>query len=384
MVFSFFRVHLNSFLQEREHLNPGSLVYLPYVIMPMNSASVFLVEFIMSGNRKKKRHLKTSIRRFSRQTLIVVLSVVLIVGLTGYIALLLILKGPSPTFSNMVVSTMWETRRGKAIVNALFTDEEIEAILAKNSTVGSDFSAHVNETDNTEWNIPESEKDDIQVIDVNGSSWKGKLMIVRDPSRIELGVNTEMGDAAAGHNVEEYVSYYGAVAGINAGGFEDPNGQGDGSANYGIVIKDGQIISHNPDYVTVIGFNEQDHLIVGDMTSEQAIEWGITDAVTFGPVLVYDSHALPIQGSGGGLNPRTVIGQKPDGSVLLLVIDGRQTNSIGASYEDCANLMLEYGAMTAANLDGGSSTVMVYNGEIINSVVSMDGDRQVPTAWLVK
>ena len=120
------------------------------------------------------------------------------------------------------------------------------------------------------------------------------------------------------------------------------------------------------------------------MTSEQAIEWGITDAVTFGLVLVYDSHALPIQGSGGGLNPRTVIGQKPDGSVLLLVIDGRQTNSIGASYEDCANLMLEYGAMTAANLDGGSSTVMVYNGEIINSVVSMDGDRQVPTAWLVK
>lgn len=384
MVFSFFRVHLNSFLQEREHLNPGNLVYLPYVIMPMNSASVFLVEFIMSGNKKKKRHLKTSIRRFSRQTLIVVLSVVLIVGLTGYIALLLLLKGPSPTFSNMVVSTMWETRRGKAIVNALFTDEEIEAILAKNSTVGSDFSAHVNETDNTEWNIPESEKDDIQVIDVNGSSWKGKLMIVRDPSRIELGVNTEMGDAAAGHNVEEYVSYYGAVAGINAGGFEDPNGQGDGSANYGIVIKDGQVISHNPDYVTVIGFNEQDHLIVGDMTSEQAIEWGITDAVTFGPVLVYDSHALPIQGSGGGLNPRTVIGQKPDGSVLLLVIDGRQTNSIGASYEDCANLMLEYGAMTAANLDGGSSTVMVYNGEIINSVVSMDGDRQVPTAWLVK
>jgi bla regulator protein BlaR1 len=46
--------------------------------------------------------------------------------------------------------------------------------------------------------------------------------------------------------------------------------------------------------------------------------------------------------------------------------------------------MLEYGAVNAANLDGGSSSVMVYNGEIINNVVSLQGDRTVPTAWLVK
>lgn len=334
--------------------------------------------------KKKKRHLKTRLKRASRQTLVVVISVALILGLTAYIALLMLLKGPSPTFSNMVVATMWETRRGKAVVRALFSDDEIEAILSKNSTAGSQIDAQVTDDDNTDWNIPEDEKDDIQVLDVSGSSWKGKLMIVRDPSRIELGVNTEMGNGSQGYNVEDYCEKYGAVAGINAGGFQDPNGQGDGSANFGLVIKNGEVISNTVNYPCVIGFNEEDHLIVGNMTKDQALEWGITDCVSFGPVLVFDGHTIPIVGNGGGLNPRTIIGQRPDGSILLLCIDGRQTNSIGASYEDCANFMLQQGAMTAANLDGGSSTVMVYNGEIINSVVSMNGDRQVPTAWLVK
>ena len=46
--------------------------------------------------------------------------------------------------------------------------------------------------------------------------------------------------------------------------------------------------------------------------------------------------------------------------------------------------MLEYGAINAANLDGGSSSVMVYKGEIINNIVSMRSDRTVPTAWIVK
>ena len=111
---------------------------------------------------------------------------------------------------------------------------------------------------------------------------------------------------------------------------------------------------------------------------------GMPDAVIFRPVLVYDGHACAITGNGGGLNPRTIIGQRADGAVLLLVIDGRQTSSIGASYEDCINIMLEHNAIVAANLDGGSSSVMYYNGEIINNVVSMNGERLVPTAWVVK
>ena len=194
-----------------------------------------------------------------------------------------------------------------------------------------------------------------------------------------------MDDPTQGYSVMDYVQADGAVAGINAGGFDDPNGQGDGSIPQGIVIKDGQLVAGTETtWGTVAGFNAEHHLIAGDMTGAQALEWGLVDAVTFGPVLVYDGHALPITGTGGGINPRTVIGQRTDGAVLLLVIDGRQPNSLGATYANCQDLMLQYGAVVAVNLDGGSSSVMVYNGEIINSIVSMNSDRSVPTAWLVK
>ena len=160
---------------------------------------------------------------------------------------------------------------------------------------------------------------------------------------------------------------------------------GDGSSPQGIVIHDSKIVFGSPsDYECLIGFNTAHHLIVGNMTGQDALDWGITDAVTFGPVLVYDGHACAITGTGGGLNPRTIIGQRSDGAVLLLVIDGRQTSSLGASYEDCIDIMLENNAVVAANLDGGSSSVMYYNGKIINNVVSMNGERLVPTAWVVK
>lgn len=327
--------------------------------------------------------MKTHLRRAGRQTLVIVLVESLIIGLSGYIALLMLLKGPSPTISDLLISTMWETRRGKAVINLLFTDEEITARLAKNQVLSVD--ANVNEEDYTDYNIPEDEKDDLEIIDVTGSTYKGKLMMVRDPSRIVLGVNVEMEDPTGSYSVLDYAAAEGAIAGINAGGFDDPNGQGDGSIPQGIVIKDGKLVAGTTEtWGTVAGFNSKNHLIVGDMTGQQALDWDLQNAVTFGPVLVYDGHALAITGSGGGINPRTVIGQKADGTVLLLVIDGRQPNSLGATYSDCQDLMLEYGAIVAFNLDGGSSSVMVYNGEIINSVVSMNGDRSVPTAWLVK
>ncbi|WP_102342978.1 phosphodiester glycosidase family protein [Galactobacillus timonensis] len=333
--------------------------------------------------KKKKVHLKTRLKRFGHQTLILILVEALTLGLTGYIALLIVLKGPSQTFSDMVVTTMWETRRGRAVINFMFTDEEIQQMLSKNQVISVD--ANVSDDDTTEFNIPEDEKDDLEIIDIQGSTYKGKLMIVRDPSRIDLGVNLLMEDPTQGYSVLDYVQADGAVAGINAGGFDDPNGQGDGSIPQGIVIKDGQLVAGTETtWGTVAGFNAEHHLIAGDMTGAQALEWGLVDAVTFGPVLVYDGHALPITGTGGGINPRTVIGQRADGAVLLLIIDGRQPNSLGATYANCQDLMLQYGAVVAVNLDGGSSSIMVYNGEIINSIVSMNSDRSVPTAWLVK
>ncbi len=331
----------------------------------------------------KKRVLKASIRRHTKKTGLIVLVVAVTVILNAYIGAMLILRGPSPTFSNLVVSTMMETRRGRGLMHLFFSKEEIEKVSKQNAvsevTVVTDYISD-------DFVIPEDKKDKIDIIDIEGPTYNGKLMIVYDPSRIHLGVNTLMDSShSSGFLVEEYVKAENAIAGINAGGFDDPGGKGDGSIPLGVVIKDGKLIAGKPtDYNKIIGFNKHNRLVVGEMTGEQALEYGITDAVTFMPIFIVNYVPVSITGTGGGLNPRTVIGQREDGAVLLLVINGRQTNSIGASYADCVSIMLEYGAMNAANLDGGSSSVMVYDGNIINNVVSMSGDRAVPTAWIVK
>lgn len=322
-------------------------------------------------------------RRKAKKVFFLTSSFIISLLLSGYCVVLLLLKGPSPTLSNLLISTMMETRRGKAIVHMLFSNEEVDLIMKRNTL---NKTEQVTNNNNEPFVISPDKKNLIEVVDIQGATFKGKLMIVHDPSRISLGVNTLMAtDKQSGFLVEDFIASEHAIGGINAGGFDDPGGKGDGSIPYGIVIKDGKLVNGKPsDYNNVIGFNTANRLIVGNMTAEQALSYDLKNAVTFGPVLIVNYEPVVITGTGGGLNPRTLIGQREDGAVLLMTIDGRQTTSLGASYSDCIELMLKYGAMNAANLDGGSSTVMVYEGKIINSVVSMNGDRRVPTAWIVK
>ena len=332
---------------------------------------------------KKKPKIRKDTKLFTvlQKTYMIAAVFILVAGITGYGVSLILLKGPSTTVSNLLTSTMMETRTLKSIARLFFSEEEMQIIMDRNSV-----SSTTEITDNNgEFIIDEDKKDRIDIIDIKGPTYEGKMMIVYDPSRIELAVNSDIGSGTEGYFVEEYVSAFDAVGGINAGGFDDPNGQGTGGIPYGIVIKDGVLISGDPDsYNSVIGFNEQHKLIVGNMTGNQALEYGLQDAVTFKPIFIVNYVPVEITGTGGGVNPRTVIGQREDGAVLLLVIDGRQTTSLGASYSDCIDIMTEYGAINAANLDGGSSSVMVYDGKIVNNVVSMSGDRKVPTAFVVR
>ena len=98
-----------------------------------------------------------------------------------------------------------------------------------------------------------------------------------------------------------------------------------------------------------------------------------------------NGEGLIKNGSGGwGIAPRTAIGQRADGAVLLLVVDGRHLDSIGASMADLISIMQEYGAINACNLDGGSSTAMVVNGEQLNDGTSVIGSRRIPSAVIVR
>jgi len=129
-----------------------------------------------------------------------------------------------------------------------------------------------------------------------------------------------------------------------------------------------------------VGFDADHIMHVGKLTANDVKEKNIQYGVSFGPVLISNGEPASLT---SGVNPRTAIGQRSDGAVLMLVIDGRQVISLGATYNDLIEIFQEYGAVNACNLDGGSSTLMWFGGDYINNCASVIGIRPVPTTFLV-
>ncbi len=289
-------------------------------------------------------------------------------------------KGPSPTARNEFVSTMTETSALKFIPHIFLSNAEVDEILNGNIIVETD--------ETTDTSVDFTEKDEtaepLELIDIAGPTYSGKLLIVQDPSRVKVACLPYFSEEVDGRTTEGFVKRSGAVAGINGGGFVDTNGFGSGGMPTGIVIKDGKLVCGSSSTVSsVIAFDNNNHLVVGQMSGADALAKGVRDAVSFGPALIINGEPAEVSGSGGGVNPRTVLGQRADGAVLMLVIDGRQAHSLGATYKDCIEVMLQYGAINAGNLDGGSSTTLVYNGEVVNSCAALQGARYIPTAFVV-
>ena len=174
----------------------------------------------------------------------------------------------------------------------------------------------------------------------------------------------------------------------------------------GVVVENGEILYNGPSYGDVmVGFNSDHVLILTDVGGMSASafesyvkENNITDAASFKDVaggninhftkLIVNGEAVELGGKGVGANPRTAIGQCADGTVLFLCTDGRGTGGhLGATGQDLINIMLQYGAVNAANLDGGSSSSLYYEGEYAITSTHMryaDTSRKVPTAFVVK
>lgn len=306
--------------------------------------------------------------------------------ITAYGLIWVICKGPSPSARDLFVTTCMETSFAKLFPPLVLSRGEIAEILEANAVVPT--GAVTNDT--ADFSKPDELKKDpeqaeIEVLDVTGPTYKGKMMIVKDPSRIIVGTPPAFGKEADGIKLDKMVENAGAVAGINAGGFEDDNGVGTGGVPIGIVIRDGKLVFGKETAKTVvIGLDDKNALHVGTMTAREALDKGMRDAVSFGPVLIVNGEPVEFVGNSSGLNPRTAIGQRKDGSVLLLVIDGRQPHSIGATYKDLVDVMQKFGAVNAGNLDGGSSSMLYYNGKLMNTCASLYGPRKISTGFLVR
>ena len=313
--------------------------------------------------------------------------VTILLLLAGFLAMLyMVSKGPSEQIRKLFVISVQETGAPEFLADIFLSEEEIQAITALDDEQGVEISTDTNPVSFADASADESVEGvadrDIEIFDVYGALYKGKMMIVKDPSKVKVGVCNVFDKTKAGLTLLELVAKYGAIAGINGGRYNDDNGFGKGGQPEGIVFSEGELVYGSLDQVyDIYGFDKDNVFICGRMTGRKAVEMGFRDAVTFGPALVVNGKATSYASS--GLNPRTAIGQREDGAVLLLVIEGRQTSSIGASYADLRDIMLEYGAVNAANMDGGMSSSMSYGGEEIVKNCSIKGSRDMPTAFMV-
>lgn len=295
--------------------------------------------------------------------------------------------GPSPAARKLLVSSMLETSAIGFLSVWFLPTEEIPTIQAADKV--ADFDVITNPDliiipeRNSENEDTEKAEKDIEIIKVSGLTYSGTMMIVKDPSRVSVATCKHFGDPnQRGDKILTLLERHNALAGINGGGFYDPNGHGTGSIPLGFVFSQGEFLyDSEKGEDLIIGFDKNDKLIVGNMTGKEAQALGIRDALTYGPALIINGEKQDVS---SGLNPRTAIGQRSDGAVLLLVVDGRQANSLGASYADLIDIMDQHGAINAANLDGGSSSIMIYEGETISHPSALLGDRYMPACFMVE
>lgn len=222
----------------------------------------------------------------------------------------------------------------------------------------------------------------IIICKVTGEGYVGRLAIVRDPEQVGLALASDYG--SAGDRAADIASDNDALLAINASGFYDPNGSGNGGVAHGVVISKGK--SYNGDAVggsyKTIALDKKNRLNIGQYSDLS----NFRDAVEFKPALIIDGEQVVSGSAGWGVQPRSAIGQNKDGTLYLLVVDGRAPGySIGTTIGECAQILSQYGAVQACNLDGGSSSIMVYNGREISrpSAANKTQGRHIPDAFVV-
>ncbi|MGL5677768.1 MAG: phosphodiester glycosidase family protein [Cellulosilyticaceae bacterium] len=337
-----------------------------------------------------------------------------ILGLSSFYVV--VLSGLFPGVQELWVTTAMTTLDHKWLATSFIDDDTVDAIMKRNYVDDTGYQTEtslvsvpvVNEMvdQEVEGQKPTAQSKEEVVLDmyveaegytlleegiytkeVKGATWAGNLMLIKDPSRVEL-THTKY-QFEKGQTVKQMVADQGARAGINGGGFVDgPNYDSNGGLPAGLLMKDGIVINPKEDNGakhSVIGLNKEHILVLGKMTIKEALEAGIQDCVTFSPFLIVNGDPIIKEGNGGwGIAPRTALGQRANGEIIFLVIDGRQpTHSIGVDIRVLQDVLMSEGCINGAMVDGGSSTVMVYKDTFVNKP-SLGKERWINNAWIVK
>ncbi len=225
-------------------------------------------------------------------------------------------------------------------------------------------------------------KEGVLLVRIEGSGYKGVLAILKDASKMRCCAAEHIG--GYGELLEDFVPRCNGIIGINASGFYDPEGVGNGGTIDGLAVCEGKEYGYHVTYGRKrVEFRTDDKMYIVD--ADTSISSDVRDAVEFSPALIIDGKALiDEQSAFRSIQPRTVIAQAKDGDVMMLVIEGRLVGrSLGIGLPDCTNILMGYDAYQAMNMDGGTSAVMWYDGEYItkcsNTAITC---RYLPNAWI--
>ncbi len=330
---------------------------------------------------------------------ILLLAVAVFLSVVGYVT---VVYGNIPVvvkWRNIWIETAMTTDQHKWLATAFFPDRLIDEVMSKQvdvkdvsvTDIYGNQSADILGQENLTVGEPDKfgntvfvndKEENIVILEVKKETFVGKLVLIDDPSRVKLPTTDYKN--SRGEFICDYLEKANGIVGINASGFVDKGGVSLGGEVTGQCVSSGEYWGNYNSNYTLIGFDDENRLVVGGMSDWEAYD--IRDGMQYHPTLIINGEKVVNDSAGWGLQPRTVVGQCKNGVVLFLVADGRQVGySLGATMEDCADVLLQYGAVTAGACDGGSSSVIAYDGKIINEPsTDMPTGRYLPNAWIVE
>ncbi len=326
------------------------------------------------SENEEKKETKLTPKRVILRVLLSVFTVLLCLIIALFALLYVLVNGGCQPLKERLVLSATQASATKWLPGLFMPQSEVDKIVENSFIVNTDvmsleeYAALANSSSvqisEDEW---ENAIDGMLFEKINGATFTGYILLVKDPSRVFVGTSSDFKQGLPGMRIYDMAKKENAVAAINAGEFADPNGQGTGNNPMGLTYSKGELVWNDNLRRTFIGFDSNDKLIVTEPMSRADAELiGIRDAVSFqnGNVLITNDEngniTMHYADNNTGTAQRTSIGQRADGTVILLVTDGRSASSLGATRNDVIDVMVQYGAISAGMLDGGSSSLMYY------------------------
>ena len=303
-----------------------------------------------------------------------------------------VVYGPVESVREWYIMTAVYTGKHKYLAYIFYDNNTIEEVINRNRVIYSGETTNpdlINIVDNPntgvyanayEKEILEHDPDQkYKVITIDEDGMYGWLTVIYQPKNLRLVVtNTTQGEF-----ITEFADRFNADVAINAGGFLLTSDYT--RYNMGSIILDGKVFKDTGAVENQIAMDYDGRLLLLRANINDVAEYNVKWSLYFEPFFIVNGVKTQYgPGSNpGGLEPRTAIGQRADGIIILMTIDGRGGNgSRGANFREMTELFDRYSCINAANLDGGGSTMLAIHHELVNSPVSYQaaGERHIYNA----